>query len=711
MMLSGAQQRRREEQKVSRGGLFSYQRSPLPATTTPAPFLAAPEDLDLPEGMAFPVDLLDNYSHEDLESSGEDYLSDLRCGDPENPEFLSLANNVKIPICLSTVGFVPLYGGEERHKVLALFAPEDSLKAVALFLADQWWTIDDIVRTSVPSREGLLQVKSIGERIALYVLNRIIYRKQEIEKNEYPFLCHGSHDYAKVLWKKGEAIGFYSVKLPGSICSAFLTQSYQLPVLDTMFVRKKHRGKEFGLLMLEDFVDSFKEDALGLRFPLTSFMRVACQKYFERYPGDHDLLWEVEGIGHWHQRKPVATILQRESFKYIEGSQKESNNSQVEGSFLQTAVDNTTSEQASEPREAQLSADTHKNKDGLDVCEGTSQELNATQLSNRSRSNNLKRPKLGKRTQEPEILGEDINISQTSESRLEQVAHVSESSEQLIEQMEENVVESEQEVLVENQKQQAQEAPQLCPASEKQNDKEEVDVEPLNGELMEDAIKVSIVTEGQTASEVVDGESKLPSENPEETTLTLLVPLILDSSVKSTEDSDDNISDKFDNMADAEMPPEEEQQTRQRKRTLVQNSDPVAAAEKEEPANNGLSNSVATAEALEDTLSENVSPNTTSSMEDQSEEGGSDSPEAPVVLGQGALVMVELEDISYPHHPEGQKNQLDEQSEESAEPASERAADSSSEDVEIEVPVVDRRTLRRKAKGYKGPPKKKGKLI
>ncbi|XP_061476889.1 soluble lamin-associated protein of 75 kDa isoform X4 [Rhineura floridana] len=649
MMLSGAQQRRREEQKVSRGGLFSYQRSPLPATTTPAPFLAAPEDLDLPEGMAFPVDLLDNYSHEDLESSGEDYLSDLRCGDPENPEFLSLANNVKIPICLSTVGFVPLYGGEERHKVLALFAPEDSLKAVALFLADQWWTIDDIVRTSVPSREGLLQVKSIGERIALYVLNRIIYRKQEIEKNEYPFLCHGSHDYAKVLWKKGEAIGFYSVKLPGSICSAFLTQSYQLPVLDTMFVRKKHRGKEFGLLMLEDFVDSFKEDALGLRFPLTSFMRVACQKYFERYPGDHDLLWEVEGIGHWHQRKPVATILQRESFKYIEGSQKESNNSQVEGSFLQTAVDNTTSEQASEPREAQLSADTHKNKDGLDVCEGTSQakfaggflppELNATQLSNRSRSNNLKRPKLGKRTQEPEILGEDINISQTSESRLEQVAHVSESSEQLIEQMEENVVESEQEVLVENQKQQAQEAPQLCPASEKQNDKE------------------------------------------------------------------------FDNMADAEMPPEEEQQTRQRKRTLVQNSDPVAAAEKEEPANNGLSNSVATAEALEDTLSENVSPNTTSSMEDQSEEGGSDSPEAPVVLGQGALVMVELEDISYPHHPEGQKNQLDEQSEESAEPASERAADSSSEDVEIEVPVVDRRTLRRKAKGYKGPPKKKGKLI
>lgn len=58
----------------------------------------------------------------------------------------------------------------------------------------------------------------------------------------------------------------------GSICASFLTQSYQLPVLDTMFIRKKYRGKDFGLHMLEDFVDSFTEDALGLRYPLSSLM-------------------------------------------------------------------------------------------------------------------------------------------------------------------------------------------------------------------------------------------------------------------------------------------------------------------------------------------------------------------------------------------------------------------------------------------------------
>uniref|UniRef100_A0A670XVJ2 Family with sequence similarity 169 member A n=1 Tax=Pseudonaja textilis TaxID=8673 RepID=A0A670XVJ2_PSETE len=609
--------------------------------------------------MAFPVDLLDKYSHEDLESSGEDYLSELRCGDPENPEYLSLVDNIRVPICLSTVGFIPLYGGEERHKVLALFAPEDSLAAVALFLADQWWTIDDILRTSSPSREGLLR------RVVLYVLNRIIYRKQEIEKNEVPFLCHGSHDYAKILWKKGMAIGFYSIKLPGSICSAFLTQSYQLPVLDTMFVRKKHQSKDFGLLMLEDFVDSFTEDALGLRFPLTSFMRTACQKYFERYPGDRDLLWEVEGIGHWHQRTPIATVLQRESLK-------------LKGICLVA---------------------------GFEVV-FPSPELTALPIPTRSRSNHLKRPKLGKRMQEPGISEtEDVNTSQTSGNRLDPIAHVSEHSEELIDEMEEKVMDSEQEKLVENSKQSAQETLQQCIPSEKQDDREETDMEPINGEIMENAIKVSIVTEGSTTNEVLDGESKLQSDSSEETTLTLLVPLILDSSGKSTEDSDDNISDKVENLADSELPAEEEQVT-QRKRG---NADPISGTEKEY-SNNGLSNSVA-GDAPEDAISENVSPNTSSSLEEQSEEGGSDSPEAPITLGQGALMMVELEDISYQQHSEVQKNQMDEQSEESAEPVSERAADSSSEEAEIEVPVVDRRTLRRKAKGYKGPPKKKGKLI
>lgn len=62
-------------------------------------------------------------------------------------------------------------------------------------------------------------------------------------------------------------------------------------------------------------------------------------------------------------------------------------------------------------------------------------------------------------------------------------------------------------------------------------------MEPLNGELTEETIKTSLMTEEETASEILDGESKLQSDSPEEESLTLFVPLILDSSVKSSEDT------------------------------------------------------------------------------------------------------------------------------------------------------------------------------
>ncbi|NXG30376.1 F169A protein, partial [Dromaius novaehollandiae] len=678
--------------------------------------------------MAFPVDMLNGYSHEDLESSAEDYMSDLRCGDPNRPEFLSLPDHSKIPISLSTVGFVPLYGGEQTHKVLALFAPEDSLTAVALYLADQWWSIDDIVRTSVPSREGLQQVKSVGERVVLYVLNRIIYRKQEIERNEIPFLCHGSNDYAKIIWKKGEAIGFYSVKPTGSVCSSYLTQSYQLPVLDTMFVRKKHRGKDFGLMMLEDFVDSFTEDTLGLRYPLSSFMVFfflnyisVCKRYFEKYPGDQDLLWEVEGAGHWFQRTPITTVLQREKLKITEeASQKENMSFQTEEYFLQSAVGSEANEQNTE-LEAQLSVGT--------------QNPTVTPVSIRTRSSHLKRPRIGKNSQESEpetSRGDEENALHVSESRkylntccrLEPLAHTSESSEDLVEEPEENAVENDEEMIVENEDQSVAETELHASPPEKRSEKEEIPLEPLNGEVTEETAKTSLTAEEETANEVLGGELKLQSESPGEEPLTLFVPLILEPPAKPLEDT---VSDKVLNANDSEVlteqspsiekeSTEEEQKEAERKKSSKEEN-AAASAPRDEPSDNGLPNSVVT-EGAEESVSENVSPKTTSSVEEQNEEAGQNSQEAPVALGQSSLIVVELEGVSFqqPSGQEGQKNQSEEQSEESAEQmdqytqtAAERAADSSSEEAEIEVPIVDRRTLRRKAKGYKGPPKKKGK--
>jgi len=49
--------------------------------------------------MSFPVDILNSCSHEQLKISGENYVSGLRCGNPNHPEFLSLPDHSKVRTC------------------------------------------------------------------------------------------------------------------------------------------------------------------------------------------------------------------------------------------------------------------------------------------------------------------------------------------------------------------------------------------------------------------------------------------------------------------------------------------------------------------------------------------------------------------------------------------------------------------------------------
>ncbi|XP_069889129.1 soluble lamin-associated protein of 75 kDa-like [Dipodomys merriami] len=668
--------------------------------------------------MAFPVDLLNNCSHEELESSAEDYMSDLRCGDPENPEYFSFLN-LTIPISLSSVGFVPLYGGDQTQKILALFAPEDSLTAVALYLADQWWAIDDIVKTSVPSREGLKQVSTLGERVVLYVLNRIIYRKQEMERNEIPFLCHSSTDYAKILWKKGEAIGFYSVKPTGSLCTSYLTQSYQLPVLDTMFVRKKHRGKDCGLLMLEDFVDSFTDDALGLRYPLSSLMYTASKQYVEKYPGDHELLWEVEGVGHWYQRIPVTRALQRETLKMTAVLQHEAKRALSGECGVAADPEYEPGAEDSQSSEMQLTIDSLK-----DAFASTSEGHDKTPVSTRTRSGHLKRPKIGKRFQDTEFSssqGEDEKTVQTlptaSINKLESTAHTSESSEEFLEEPEQRVTEFDDEISDKD----ARPALENQTGLEKQDGVKDPDLEPMNGEIVDDNLKTSLTTEEEdSTSEGVEEEVKVQSFHSGEDA-TNLVPLVAESSKPAEPAALDKTRHITDSETLMDQGPSDDKGHTEEKLSLVSkkkahlgSSDNVATISNEERSDSGFPNSVVT-EFSEEPVSENLSPHTASSLEDQGEEVAPEPQEMSTTLPQSSLIEVELEDVPFSQNA-GQKNQSEEQSEASSEQldqftqSAEKAVDSSSEEIEVEVPVVDRRNLRRKAKGHKGPAKKKAKL-
>ena len=151
-----------------------------------------------------------------------------------------------------------------------------------------------------------------------------------------------------------------------------------------------------------------------------------------------------------------------------------------------------------------------------------------------------------------------------------------------------------------------------------------------------------------------------------------------------------------------------------RKKAHFGSSDNVATITNEDRSDSAFPNSVI-AEFSEESIPENVSPNTTASLEDQGEEGVAEPQESSAALPQSSLIEVELEDVPFSQNA-GQKNLSEEQSEASSEQldqltqSTEKTVDSSSEEIEVEVPVVDRRNLRRKAKGHKGPAKKNAKL-
>ncbi|XP_010187545.1 PREDICTED: soluble lamin-associated protein of 75 kDa [Mesitornis unicolor] len=524
---------------------------------------------------------------------------------------------------------------------------------------------------------------------------------------------------------------------PRSVCSSYRNLRYRLPVLDTMFVRRKHRGKDTGLLILEDFVDSFTEDLLGLRYPMTSFMYTACKQYLEKYPMNHSFLWEVEGAGHSFQRRSINSVMQREKLKTAGQAAIDllgylctllahillAIDQLVQVPLCQAAFQPLIPKPVALYEMVLTQPDSQKGKESRDVYARTSKDPKIAPAASWVQDSHLKHPRIGKKSQEskPETSQEvEENTLPVSESRVELPAHTAEGlAEDLEEVPEEDSVEMNEVAVIENKGRSVSEAELHASPPEKQSE-EETPSEPLNGEVTEKTGKTSLTAEEETANEVPVGESKLQSESQGEEPLTLFVPVILESAAKPSEDT---ASEKVLNANDSEVLTEEstlvEEVTEEQQdpeKTITE--DAAALALKEEPSDNCLPNSMVI-EAAAESASENILPKTASSLEDQNEEAGHNSQEAPVTLTQSSLIVVELEGVPFQQASaqEGQKNQLEEHLEESVEvndqymqTTVERAADSSSEEAEIEVPIVDRRNLRRKTKGYKGPPKKKGKL-
>ncbi|KFP27523.1 Protein FAM169B, partial [Colius striatus] len=241
-----------------------------------------------------------------LQVDAETYYKKLLKKSSSTPDVFSISGE-EVKLEDSCVYFVPLYRNNPACKVLLLTDPKDKETVLAVYLNQCWWPVDDVLKTADPSRNGLISVQTFGERIVLFVLNYIIFGTLEgSSANDAFFLPHSATECAKILWRNGEAVAFYSVKMKGTLCDGTTSQCYLLPVLDTIFVRRKYRRDGLGMKMLHDFCQSFMaEDALGISCPISAAMYQVCQKFLQTYPEEQKRLWEVEAPGDWSQRENI----------------------------------------------------------------------------------------------------------------------------------------------------------------------------------------------------------------------------------------------------------------------------------------------------------------------------------------------------------------------------------------------------------------------
>ncbi|XP_069909593.1 protein FAM169B isoform X3 [Oryctolagus cuniculus] len=255
----------------------------------------------------YPVDVLEDDPDGHREATLTYYAS-LREGARTPPAALRFPTGEQVKLEASSVCLCTVYRDDPQHKLLVLVNPQDTKTVVAVYVKESWWCTEDVLRTSDPAREGLMEVQAFGERIVLFILNVVIFGRSErsLDDDAMFFLPHSAKERAKILWRNGAAVGFYTTKRKGSLCGDGTGACYLLPVLDTVFVRRKHRRQGLGTAMLRDFCETFSEDeALGVSCPISPAMYQVCRQFLLAYPEERGRLWEVEPPGAWGQRTSI----------------------------------------------------------------------------------------------------------------------------------------------------------------------------------------------------------------------------------------------------------------------------------------------------------------------------------------------------------------------------------------------------------------------
>ncbi|XP_029378116.1 arpin isoform X1 [Echeneis naucrates] len=251
----------------------------------------------------YPVDL-PHVDDTDLTLASEQYFSSLESRPSGCNEWLELSETFKVGITANNVKWLRLFeDGQPDFAVVALHLPDDPTKVVALYLHEKWWPVDDLLRTSSKSRQGLMLVQSTLERVIVFLLSQVVER---CPQEEVLFSLHPRKENCKLLWSDGQAVGFYTTKHKGSLCDSWGSRCYLLPVLDTLLVRRSWRRRGLGLQMLEDFCSSFStEEFVGVSSPLSPNMAAVCRRFLQQHEEHRERLYEVEAPGGWSQRRNI----------------------------------------------------------------------------------------------------------------------------------------------------------------------------------------------------------------------------------------------------------------------------------------------------------------------------------------------------------------------------------------------------------------------
>ncbi|XP_072869004.1 protein FAM169B [Chlorocebus sabaeus] len=269
--------------------------------------MAASSPYGMLQAGMYPVDVLED-DPDTYQEAALAYYASLREGAGASSGVFCLPTGEKMKLEASYICFCMVHRDEPQRKIPVLVNSQDAKTVVAVYIKESLWSTEDALRTSDPAREGLMKVQSFGERIVLFILNVIIFGRLErnLDDDDMFFLPHSVKEQAKILWRHGTAVGFYTTKMKGSLCGDGTGTCYLLPIFDTVFIRRKHWCQGLGTAMLWDFCETFPEDeALGVSCLMSPAMYQVCRQFLLVCLKERGSLWEVEPLGAWGQHTNV----------------------------------------------------------------------------------------------------------------------------------------------------------------------------------------------------------------------------------------------------------------------------------------------------------------------------------------------------------------------------------------------------------------------